>query len=379
MEPRHLAAGSYRAAVADVPEVLELAADVCQAPMAALKVADEAYAHFAATLGLPVALDVPKSRSLCDIVAGTHDTMVVDDAPHDPRVAGHPLVAGATHVNFIAAAPLRHDGHIVGALCVFDNDRRSLDAETTRRYLERLARRVDTETGLRHLLKHRSPYELTAQDDLLATVSHEFRTPLSAIQGYAELLTDTPGAVPPAYAHQLEAIGRNAGRLRRTVDTLLRAVHQHRHEPVGNPRTVDLACLATSLAAGFGDAGSRIVLERPAYPVPVCADPHLLEVAIGHLLSNALGFSEPDRTVTVSVTDAPHPVLEIRDQGPGLGADEIGLLGTPFFRGADARRNEAPGMGLGLAVTRRIIQAQGADLTFASPAGGGLSARVTFV
>ena len=54
--------------------------------------------------------------------------MVVDDASHDPRVAGHPLVSGAAHVSFIAAAPLRHDGHSVGALCVFDNRQRSLDA-----------------------------------------------------------------------------------------------------------------------------------------------------------------------------------------------------------------------------------------------------------
>jgi signal transduction histidine kinase len=375
IEPRHLAAGSYRAAVADVPEVLELVADVCQAPMVALKVADEAHAHFAATLGMPMAVDVPKSRSLCDIVAGRNDAMVVDDAPHDPRLADHPLVAGAAHVNFIAAAPLRHDGHIVGALCVFDNGQRGIDADTTRRYLERLARRVDSETGLRHLLENRSPYELAARDDLLATVSHEFRTPLTAIQGYVELLTGIPGALPPAYARQLEAISRNAGRLCRTVDTLLRAAHQHRNEPVGDRRTVDLACLTSALAAKLG---SRIEVRRPAGPVPVLADPALLEVAIGHLLSNALGFSPADQPVTVSVLDGVRPALEIRDHGPGLCDDELNMLGTPFFRGAEALHNETPGMGLGLAVTQRIIRAQGADLSFASPAGGGLAARIVF-
>ncbi|WP_250006647.1 GAF domain-containing sensor histidine kinase [Actinoplanes sp. M2I2] len=378
VEPRHLAAGRYRAAVDDVPEVLELVADVCQAPMVALKVADEAHAHFAATLGMPMAVDVPKSRSLCDIVAGRNDAMVVDDALHDPRLADHPLVAGATHVNFIAAAPLRHDGHIVGALCVFDNGRRRIDADTTRRYLERMARRVDCETGLRHLLVTRSPYELTGRDDLLATVSHEFRTPLTAIQGYVELLTDMPGALPPAYARQLEAIGRNAGRLCRTVDTLVRAVHQHDNEPVGDRRTVDLSCLTRSVAAGLGSAGSRLELSAPDRAVPVHVDPALLEVAIGHVLSNALGFSAPGRPVTVTVIDDPSPVLEIRDTGPGLSADELRMLGTPFFRGSKARDDEAPGMGLGLAVTQRIVRAQGGDLCFASPADGGLVARVVF-
>ncbi|WP_250038266.1 GAF domain-containing sensor histidine kinase [Paractinoplanes maris] len=378
IEPRHLAAGNYRAAVADVPEVLELVADVCQAPMVALKVADEAHAHFAATLGMPMAVDVPTSRSVCDIVAGRNDVLVTDDASHDPRLAGHPLVAGAAHVNFIAAAPLRHDGHIVGALCVFDNGQRRIDADTTRRYLERLARRVDSETGLRHLLDNRSPYELSGRDDLLATVSHEFRTPLTAIQGYVELLTSIPGALPAAYARQLDAIGRNASRLCRTVDTLVRAVHQHTNEPVGDRRTVDLACLTTAVAAGLGPAGSRIELRRPDRPVPVHADPALLEVAIGHLLSNALGFSAPGEPVVVSITEGPGPVLEIRDSGPGLTSDELSMLGTPFFRGARARDNETPGMGLGLAVTQRIVRAQGADLCFASPAGGGLAARIVF-
>ncbi|MBL7255706.1 GAF domain-containing sensor histidine kinase [Paractinoplanes lichenicola] len=361
-----------------MPEVLELVADVCQAPMVALKVADEAHAHFAATLGMPMAVDVPKSRSLCDIVAGRNDTMVVDDASHDPRLADHPLVSGAAHVNFIAAAPLRHDGHIVGALCVFDNGRRSLDADTTRRYLERLARRVDAETGLRHLLDNRSPLELAGREDMLATMSHEFRTPLTAIQGYVELLNGVPGAVPPAFARQLDAISRNAGRLCRTVDTLLRAAHQHHVEPVGDRRTVDLTCLTARVAEALGPAASRIVLDGPGRPVPVYADPQLLEVAIGHLLSNALGYSRADHPVVVSLAGGPRPVLEIRDFGPGLGEQELTQLGLPFFRGADAQRNESPGMGLGLAVTRRIIAAQGADLTFASPFDGGLAARIVF-
>ncbi|MBU2666917.1 GAF domain-containing sensor histidine kinase [Actinoplanes bogorensis] len=378
IEPRHVAAGDYRSAVGDVPEVLELVADVCQAPMVALKVADEAHAHFAATFGMPIAVDVPKSRSLCDMVAGRNAVMVVDDAPHDPRLADHPLVSGSAHVNFIAAAPLRHDGHIVGALCVFDNGRRGLDADTTRRYLERLARRVDAETGLRHLIDHRSPLELAGREDMLATMSHEFRTPLSAIQGYVELLTGVPGAVPPAFARQLDAISRNAGRLCRTVDTLLRAAQQHHHEPVGDRRTVDLACVTGSVAASLGPAASRIVLTGGSQPVPVYADPQLLEVAIGHLLSNALGFSDADQPVAVSVVGGPRPALEIRDHGPGLGEQELAMLGTPFFRGSEARLNELPGMGLGLAVTRRIIQAQGADLQFTTPPGGGLAARIVF-
>ncbi|MEV4351836.1 GAF domain-containing sensor histidine kinase [Actinoplanes sp. NPDC049596] len=373
-EPRQLAVANYRSAVADVIDVLELTADVCQAPMAALKVADQGLAHFAATWGIQAAVDVPKSRSLCDMVSTAHDTMVLDDAPHDPRVADHPLVSGAAHVNFIAAAPLYHEGHIVGALCVFDNERRGLDAATTRRYLERLARRVDTETALRHHLRAWSPLSLSARDDVVTTISHELRTPLAAIQGYAEMLAEMPGA----HVARAEAIGRNARRLGRTVDTLLRATNQQSHEPIGDPCAIDLTSLIATAAAAFGPAADRLVVEAPARPVSVSGDPRLLEVAIGHLLSNALGFSAPEEPVTVTIHGGVRPSLEVRDRGAGLDATELGELGTPFFRGRDARRREAPGLGLGLSVARRILDAQGAELSFVSPAGGGLTARVLF-
>ncbi|WP_433303170.1 GAF domain-containing sensor histidine kinase [Actinoplanes sp. CA-030573] len=372
-----LAAARYRSAAGDLPEVLELAADVCQAPMAALEMSGPATAHFAATWNIPATVDVRRSRSLSGMVSAAHDALVVDDAAHDPRVADHPLVVGAAHVDFIAAAPLHHDGHIVGALCVFDNERRRLDAETTRRYLGRLARRVDTETSLRHLLAHRSPLDLTDADDVVTTVSHEIRTPLTAIQGYAEMLADTPGAISPAYAAQMTAIGRNTERLCRTVDTLLRAVNQQRHEPVGERRTVDLASVVALAAAGFDAAAARVRIDTPARPVQVLADGRLLGLAIGHLLRNALGFSG-DRPVTVTIGDRPRPVIEIRDRGPGLDEPELARLGTPFFRGDHARRTESPGVGLGIAVTQQIIQAQGAGLRFAGAPGGGLVARIQF-
>jgi signal transduction histidine kinase len=80
----------------------------------------------------------------------------------------------------------------------------------------------------------------------------------------------------------------------------------------------------------------------------------------------------------VSVEDGPQPMISIQDRGPGLDARELGRLGTPFFRGADARRREAPGLGLGLAVTRRIVQTQGADLRLVSTPGRGLTAQIVF-
>lgn len=368
----------YRAAVADVPDVLELVADVCQAPMAALKVADGTAAHFAATLGVPIAVDVPQSQSVCRMVSASDDVMVVDDASNDPRLAAHPLVARAS-VTFVAAAPLHHGGHIVGALCVFDTAPRTLDAATTRRFLERVARRVDTETALRHLLDIQAmmPFPLLAgQDDVVTTISHEIRTPLTAIRGHIEMLADTPEAIAPAFGRSAAVIARNADRLCRTVDTLLRAAVQQRHAPSGERRPIELGELAAAVAADHGP--DRVRVEAPAVPVPVIADPHLLSVALHHLVGNALSHSPAGRPVRLVVRDGTHPCIEVRDEGPGVDAAELSRLGTPFFRGELARREERPGVGLGLTVARQIVTAQRAVLQFDGGPGEGLTARVVF-
>jgi len=366
----------YRTAIADVPDVLELVADVCQAPMAALKVADGTAAHFAATLGLPIAVDVPQSLSLCRMVSASDDVMVVDDAVNDPRLAAHPLVARA-HVNFVAAAPLHHGGHIVGALCVFDTAPRLLDAATTRRLLERIARRVDNETSLRHRLdvQARTPFPAMAdQDDIVTAISHEVRTPLTAIRGHIDMLAETPGAIAPEFGRSAAAIVRNADRLCRTLDTLLRAADQQRNRPTGDRELIDLGELAAAAAAGE----ERVRVETPDGPAPVIADGRLLLIALDHLLRNALTCSPADRPVHLTVSGGPRPGIEVRDEGPGLDAADLRRLVLPFFRTEAARREERPGTGLGLTVAHQIVTAQGATLEFDGNPGQGLVARITF-
>lgn len=373
---RSLAAARYQQAVSDIPEVLELAAEACQAPMAALKIVGGVGAHFAATLGLTETVPVPKSISFTNMVAAQDHVMIVDDAGRDPRTADHPLVAGSAHVSFIAAAPLHHDGHIVGALCVFDNNPRTLGGAATRRMLERIARRIDAETGLRDLMVN-SPFALGGnQDEAVTSISHEIRTPLASIQGNLELLTEMPGAIDPRYARQIDAITRNAERLTRTVDNLLRAVNQQMHEPSGERRAVDLTALVTRIAAGLNDQTGRLLLDLPYGPVLALADERLLTVAVDHLLSNALSFGCPKNPVVVTIAERPHPTIQVRDHGPGLSEAELARLGTPFFRGEDARINQAPGLGLGLTISRRIVEAQGGNLVLDSKPGAGLTARV---
>ncbi|MEV6344769.1 GAF domain-containing sensor histidine kinase [Actinoplanes sp. NPDC051851] len=376
VESRFLAAERYRAAVAEVPEVLELAAEACQAPMAALKVIGGGSAHFAATLGIQTVVDVPQSMSLCDIVSSAANTMVIDDASRDPRLSTHPLVRGTEHVRFLGAAPLHHEGQIVGALCVFDDAPRRRNTEATVRLLSRIARRIDAETGLRHMLTHRAFPVAADQDDVVSAISHEIRTPLATIRGNLELLTDTPGAIAPGFERRVDAITRNAERLCRTVDNLLRAVNHQVHEPVGDRHLTDFAGVVRASVAQVTERTDQLRLDLPEAPVWITADPRLLEVAIGHLLSNAFCFGGPDKPVIVTLDSYPQPTLTIRDHGPGLPESELATLGAPFARGEVAQRDEMPGLGLGLSISRRIVEAQGGGLRLESRPGAGVTARI---
>ncbi|GAA2625620.1 hypothetical protein GCM10010436_33430 [Paractinoplanes durhamensis] len=378
-QSQNVAAARYRAAVADVPEVLEMVADFCRAPMAALKVVGDTEAHVAHAVGMPSVGDVPKSASLCDMVSEADHAVAVDDADHDPRMSAHPLVAGSAHVRFLAAAPLHYDGHIVGALCVFDPGPRQIDAETTTRFLERIAKRIDSETALRHLLTEQQPLPVPIdQDEVISTISHEVRTPLTVIRGQLEMLTETQGAISPEFTRHAEAIRRNADRLCRTVDNLLRAANQQRHAPIGERSVIDLRDAMRSVLAELGPVAGRVLLDLPGKPVWVTADQRLLEIAVAQLVGNALHHGGPSAPVVLSVAAGPQPTIEVRDQGPGLDETELSRLGTAFYRCDNARREEKAGLGLGLTISRRIVEAQGAALTLHSVRGSGVVAQVTF-
>ena len=148
------------------------------------------------------------------------------------------------------------------------------------------------------------------------------------------------------------------------------------HQPSGEHRAVDLTALVTRIATSLNDQTGRLVLDLPYGPVLALGDERLLTIAVGHLLSNALSFGCPKNPVVVTIAERPHPTIQVRDHGPGLDAAELARLGTPFFRGEDARISQAPGLGLGLTISRRIVEAQGGSLLLDSQPGAGVTARV---
>ena len=214
---------------------------------------------------------------------------------------------------------------------------------------------------------------------MLADISHELRTPLARIRVALELVSEAPHAARDVLADltldldevdnliadilvaaRLEGAGSNAPELRReevTLDELRRAT-------------------AARFAARYPDRVLEIDVVDGT-EIQLHCEPRLMRRAIDNLVENAAKYSstgtvriEARRTSDGGIT------LHIRDQGIGMSADELQNAFTPFWRADSSRSRHSGGIGLGLALVRRIIHAHGGTVELASSLGVGTTATI---
>ena len=211
--------------------------------------------------------------------------------------------------------------------------------------------------------------------ELIATISHELKTPLTSIMGHIELLDDLDTGIG-----SVGAISRNAERLNRLVQNLLNYSQiQDKRETVRAP--VDLRKLAEAsmeLMAMQAEQGAvEMSLTVPDEPVMVTADPDELGKVIDNLTSNAVKYSRAGGSVHLEVgTDGKHCYVTCEDTGLGIsGADQVHLF-SAFHRSSNPEALSIPGTGLGLAISRRIAQMHGGEILVASELGKGSAFRL---
>ncbi len=199
----------------------------------------------------------------------------------------------------------------------------------------------------------------------LQAVSHDLRTPLTSIRGYAEALGDgtLDAADPAARARAAAVISTEARRLERLVRDLLDLSRLDAHEFTLRPRPTDAAAVVRESAAGFvpraGELGITLLVDAPE-PIAADVDPDRLGQIVANLLENALKYATA--RVNVSVSSAPGTVsLFVADDGPGIPTDEQVRVFDRLYvaRNASAR---AIGTGLGLAIVRELTRAMGGDV-----------------
>jgi hypothetical protein len=217
------------------------------------------------------------------------------------------------------------------------------------------------------------------KDEFIALVSHELRTPLTSIIGYVKLLRDK--RVSERSADQFaEVIQRNAQRLLRLVEDLLFLSQTRPGKMVVELRRADLAEIAAYAVEEMRPEAERktISLALAADPVPP-ADVDQTRVAqmLGNLISNAVKFTPDGGSVEVRLgLEDDQAVLAVADTGVGIPAADQEQVFERFFRTAIAKRQVIPGTGLGLTITKEIVEAHGGTITVESHESRGTTFRV---
>ena len=215
------------------------------------------------------------------------------------------------------------------------------------------------------------------KDEFIALVSHELRTPLTSICGYLELLLqdDVMTDLPSAQIGWLEVIDRNAERLLRLVEDLLLTAQASAGNLALEKAELDVSAVITqAVQAGTPVAAARgISLTCATEPLPPASGDRLrIGQVVDNLVSNALKFTPAGGSVEVRAY--PHRTavrIEVTDTGMGISEPEQAQLFERFFRTARAQEQAIPGVGLGLSISKAIVEAHDGRISVRSIEGEG--------
>jgi signal transduction histidine kinase len=362
--------------VASLKHLAELAAHMCDTPAAVVNVIDASHQHRIAAFGVDPAVCAVED-SMCAVVLPQATTVLVPDATEDSRFRNNPFVTGPLgHLRLYASAPLLGpNGLALGTLCVFDEQPRTL-AGRQLGLLEMLAGQVVEVLELRKrtLALARAHGELTRSNELLSEfagrVSHDLKSPVTSVVGFAELLAKLPQVHDDRQASRfVGSIASSGRRMSTLIDEVLEfaAVGGRAHV-----QAVELTGVMDDVLQDVGPLLTEADAEVTVEPGLLRADRNQLRMLLQNLVSNSLRYRSPDRPCHVRVcatVDASGWRVEVIDNGLGIPAELADRVFDPLFR-LDRDAAE-PGTGLGLATCRRVAESHGGTLSVGATPGGG--------
>jgi signal transduction histidine kinase len=304
--------------------------------------------------------------------------------------------------------PMSARGRTLGAITFVSGDRRQYDADdlllaedlgrrcgmaldnarlyaTSQQALAaaEAAREAATFTALRaeelldeaNLARHEADEAARAKSAFLGTISHEFRTPLTAIQGFTDLLAEeVPGPVNEKQRTDLSRIRGASDHLLTLIDEILTFARQQAGHAELRLRETDLAELVRQ-AAGLAEPlaaarGLGLVLRVPEGPVPFRTEPGKIRLMILNLAANAVKFTDAGQVTLELEAAADSALIRVGDTGMGIAPEHAEQVFSAFWQ-VDQSSGRLGGTGLGLAVTRQLATLLGGEVTLESEPGAG--------
>jgi len=213
----------------------------------------------------------------------------------------------------------------------------------------------------------------TVKDEFLGLISHELRTPVTTIFGNALLLRDRAGRLSDADRDSMIAdIGSDSERLLSIVENLLLLTRLEAGSNVElEPQVLGRVARKVVVAHRARHRARRVTLRVARPQAIVDADGGYLELVLDNLLHNAHKYSKQDEPIEVLVrTRGDQAQVIVRDRGIGFTSDELPKMFAPFYR-TDSARQMGNGVGIGLTVCRRLVEALGGEIWALPRKGGG--------
>ena len=217
------------------------------------------------------------------------------------------------------------------------------------------------------------------RQEFTANVSHELKTPLTAISGYAELIEHgMSGENTERFASEIH---KNAARLLTLINDIIQLSQLDGGKKDVEYRDLDLFPLARECVdmLQMNAQKQNVTIRVQGGEAPVFADKQLMEELIYNLCDNAIRYNKKDGTVTVTTgIENGHTFLSVKDTGIGISAEHQERVFERFYRVDKSRSKATGGTGLGLAIVKHIVAQHGAKLTLESEQGKGTEIRVEF-
>jgi len=283
------------------------------------------------------------------------------------------------------ALPLVARGRLFGALTLARSDPDRRYGQQDLSLAEELARRAALAIDNARLYEDAQRVQealrvaLEAKDEFLGVMSHELRTPITAIYGGTRVLRSRAERLDEeSKARLLEDIEQESERLFRMVENLLVLSRLELGQEVAT-EPVLAQRVAGKLASSFQQRrpARKLILNVDEEMDPVAAEPHYLEQVLRNLLSNADKYSPPDTTIEITIIRRDDEAdIAVLDRGSGISPEESEVIFERFYR-SDRTANKAAGIGLGLTVCKRLVEAQAGRIWARPRQGGGLEVGVT--
>ncbi len=219
-----------------------------------------------------------------------------------------------------------------------------------------------------------------SRQDFTANVSHELKTPITAVLGYAELI-ENQLLDKESEVHIARQIKHNGNRLLSLITDIIQLSELDHRELPRKSEATDLLETARECVEELRPMAEQKAVTLTCEGAAVCinADPALIHEMIGNLVQNGIRYNKENGTVEVctAVTEG-RAEIAVRDTGIGIPADQLDRVFERFYRVDKSRSRETGGTGLGLAIVKHIAELHSAEITIRSTVGAGTEIRVRF-